>query len=303
MNYTGTQGQKNLNGFNVDRMYLTLKGALSDRFSYRGTTDIYTSKADANLSSVVVLKYAYVDWKANAWFKLRGGVIQTPWIDYMNKAWGYRGVAKVLADQEKYQSSSDLGLAGVAKLPSKLGEVWVSVHNGTGNKKKETDRYKDVAGRLIFRPFQDAGKAWQPLEIAAHVYEGRFADGERRIRWGGLVFYRHQQFSLGLNYDVRQDSTVHGAGVSVFGEVKLGFIKGLDGFSVIGRWERYDRNTATPDNHHHRRIVGLVYKPTSKLALVLNTQAVTKSTASYEKYDGTMVDQDGRFEVRAIVSF
>lgn len=302
-NYTGTGDQKNYNGFNIERLYLTLKSDLNDKFSIRATSDIYSSKADANLSSVVIMKYAYLDWQANDWLKVRGGVIPTVWIDYVNKAWGYRGVAKVLADVEKYQSSSDLGVSGIAKLPASLGEFTLSFHNGSGNKKKEADSFKDVSGRLILKPFQNASKALKPLELAGHFYEGRHSEGERRARWGGMAFYKHKAFKVGLNYDARKDSTVFGAGISVFGELKLGFVEALDKFSVIGRWERYDPDTSKPENHHHRQIFGLVYKPISKLALVANTQLVTKSTDAYERYDGTLVDQDGRFELRAIFSF
>ena len=302
-NYSGTAAQKNFNRFQVDRMYLTVKGNLSERFSFRGTTDIYTSRADANLSSVVILKYAYVDWKASSWLKLRAGVIPTVWIDHMNKVWGYRGVAKVLADQEKFQPSADIGLSALVQLPSKRGEVVVNVQNGSGYRKPESNRYKDVSARLVLKPFANAAKALQPLQVSGHVYEGRFDTGDRRTRWGGLAFYKTRHFSAGVNYDVRQDSTLQGKGFSVFGEIKLGRIAALKDFSLIGRWETYDPDTATSDDDYRRTIGGLAYKPTSRLTLVMNAQHVTRSAVSFERYDGTLTRNDGRFALHAIVTF
>ncbi len=302
-NYSGTGAAKNDTRFLVDRLYLTVRGKLSETLRFRGTTDIYASGVDADLSPVVILKYAYLDWTVASWLMVRGGVIPTAWSAHVNAAWGYRGVAKVLTDLEKMQPAADVGLSLRAELREGLGHVVVGVQNGAGYRQLEADRFKDVSAHLVLRPLRKGPTALQPIQVSGHVYDGRHPNEDRRTRWGGMLYYPSSMFSVGANYDARRDSTVAGAGVSVFGELKLGRGAVLQRFSVVGRWVAYDPDTAVSNNVRRYVVMGLAYKPTSKMTLVVNTRRATQHTASFERYDGTFTHYQGRVALHAIVFF
>jgi hypothetical protein len=302
-NYVGIGKEKDANQFEVERLYLTVKGDLSEDFSMRATVDVYSSKADANLNSAYILKYGYLDWKAASWFTLRAGMIPTEWVGYVEDTWKYRGVAKILSDVEGLQSSADVGLSAQIKLPSNIGEAVVMVLNGNGYRKAENNRFKDVAGRITFTPLSNQESVFNKLQLSGHFYNGRYGLGLNRERWGVMISLPFDDFSLAADYESYQDSTLKGTGLSVFGELKLKSIVGIENFSIIGRVDSFDPNTNLDDDKRLRLIYGLVYKASSNVTLVLNNQSLIAEKEVYKKYDGSSSKSDGKIYLNLILVY
>ena len=285
-------------------MYLTVKGDLSEEFSMRATLDVYSSKADANLNSVYLLKYGYIDWKASSWFTLRGGMIPTEWVGYVEDTWKYRGVAKIMNDIEGLQSSSDVGFSAQLKLPSSLGDATLMVLNGNGYRKAESNRFKDIAGRVTLTPFSNQEGIFKKFQLSAHFYNGKFGLGLNKNRWGIMLALPTDDFSFAVDYDAYKDSTLEGAGLSVFGELQLKAIAAdLKDFSIICRIDSFDPNTNLDNDKRLRMIYGLAYKASPNVTLVLNNQSLTAEKEVYKKYDGSFSKSDGKIYLNLIVSY
>jgi len=302
-NYVGIGKEKDVNRIEVERLYLTVKGDLSEEFSMRATLDVYTSKADANLNSAYILKYGYLDWKAASWFTLRGGMIPTEWVGYVEDAWKYRGVAKIMSDIEGLQSSADVGLSATVKLPSNFGEAVLMVLNGNGYRKAESNRFKDIAGRITLTPFSSQEGIFKKLKLSAHFSSGRYGLKSNKDRWGAMLAAPFDDFSFAVNYDASRDSTLKGSGISVFCELLLKSIGGLNNFSIIGRVDSFDPNTNLDNDKRLRLIYGFAYKASSNVTLVLNNQSLVAEKEVYKKYDGSFSKSDGKIYLNLIISY
>lgn len=108
----------------LDRAYLGIKYYFNSDWMMRITYDVNNETAfnNANAANLgktqnVFLKYAYLEGKlAGKAAVLRLGQSHTPWIDYEQGLWKHRYVSKVMSDQYKYDSSSELGIGLKGKV-------------------------------------------------------------------------------------------------------------------------------------------------------------------------------------------
>ena len=156
----GLQNSSVLNGFDVQRVYLTYKQKLDKGAALRVTLDVGrlstvfdTSKKSQNLYSF--LKYAYLELPMNPLAELsltgRFCLQQTVWIDFVNKIWSHNYIAKAFVDNEGVMSSADFGVGATGKLTiSGIPEIEYhsTLLNGSGYKLPEQNGAKDIALRL-----------------------------------------------------------------------------------------------------------------------------------------------------------
>lgn len=301
-NVSSTGPTENFNSFALKRWYLTVKSSLSDEIGFRGTTDVKPS----DTGYTVIVKYAYIDWGLQPWLSLRAGVQQTGWQNYVNKVWGYRGVAKTMAQYQGHLSMADLGAALTADLPSNLGQATVAVLNGQGYRSLEADRFKDVTGRVQLTPFADAGNAFDAVKAGAHVYDGQHTDGRTRQRWGGMLAYDASRFTVAVNYDHRTDGDVSGSGVSGFGSVQLADVPPVGTFTLIGLVDVYQVDDPADGGFNGqtiRSITGLAYQPSEGLTLSLDYQRNHADAPIYDQHNGELTDVDANLYMHVILNF
>jgi len=305
VNTTGTGATEHFNSFELNRWYFTVNSSLSDQIDFRGTTDVRLSDTGYEL----FVKYAYVDWTLQPGLDLRAGVQQTGWQNYVNSVWGYRGVARTMAQYQGHLSMADLGIGLIADLPSNLGQASVRVLNGEGFRSAEANRFKGLNAQVQLSPF-DASSSLAPVQVGGHVYTGRFTD-ERpsdrlRQRWGGMVSYRGEDLTLAVNYEGRKDGDVQAAGVSGFGTLQVAEVPSVGAFSLLGLVDLYDVDdpgAAEDAGQMVRTIVGLAYAPTPGFTLSLDYQRDHTDTATFQRYDGTSTDSDARLFLHLILSY
>ena len=222
------------NGFDVDRAYLTFRVPAGDRVSVRITTDVY----QAGINSYTLrAKYAFLQYDApkrqnGAQLVGRIGILQNVVIDHFENFWP-RYLSQAAIERAGYFSSADAGIAGLLTLPSKLGEVYATVVNGTGYTVRERDRFKDFAGRLSLTPLANSNTLpplLQSLTLTAWGYKGanasKFVDpapnqlapiGEAldRSRVGLFAGIRDPRLILALEYASRHDDGEVGSNTTV----------------------------------------------------------------------------------------
>lgn len=225
----GLKGSRAQNRFDVERAYLTFRTSAGEHASIRVTADVFQQR-DTTSSAyyrgwAFRAKYAYAQYdylrgkgdalKAN----VRLGLLQTVIIDREEPVWP-RGIQQVAVEQAGYFSSSDAGIATTVTLPRKLGEVYVTVGNGTGYASRELDRFKDYAVRLSLTPLANSQGYLKGLDISPWVSIGQrasdFADRQRgtvarqdaglqRDRYGVLALVKDPRVALGAQWARRID--------------------------------------------------------------------------------------------------
>ena len=226
--YGGTKGNRSQNRFDINRVYLTFRGAAGERVSYRVTADIFQNTDDTKNQFyggwAYRLKYAYGqydflrghgdDLKAN----VRFGMLHTPIVDYEEQFWP-RGIQQTAVEQAGFFSSADVGAATLVTLPGKLGEFYATVLNGNGYTQRETDRFKDYGARLTITPFAATHGIARTFAVTPWYYDGTRAsdfarrrgtvrpvgDGRRKDRYGVHVGIRDPRITLATQVAWRTD--------------------------------------------------------------------------------------------------
>jgi len=141
------------NSFEITRAYLTGKAKLSDKTYGRVTVDI--DPGDNN----ILLKYGYVGWKfyENEQIKMgaKMGLVETPYIYNMDKAWGRRYISMTPLELTGMQSSADFGLSFWCKFgeDAKWGKANLSLFNGPGYMNPdENNPTKDIDLTVFLTP-------------------------------------------------------------------------------------------------------------------------------------------------------
>lgn len=226
-------GGQSPNLFGVDRAYLTFRMPAGDNGAIRITTDIFQNTNPAQNSYyagwVVRLKYAYLQYTGarnsmgNGSSLLgRIGVLHTVQIDNEEIYWP-RYLQQVGLEKNGFFSSSDAGVAALATLGDKWGEVYGTITNGSGYASYDNpgnagqpvtaNRFKDFGVRFTVTPFANQAtmsRYLRYLAISPWGYKGyngsafqsggagqvgpgtngAITDGMTRDRWGVFAAIR-----------------------------------------------------------------------------------------------------------------
>ncbi len=177
---TDSASKANLGGsapnlFDLGRAYLTFRMPAGDNGAIRITTDIFQNTNPAQNAYyqgwVVRAKYAYLQYTGlrnefgpGSSLVGRLGLLHTVVIDYEEQYWP-RYLQQTAIEKNGFFSSSDMGLAGLATLGNRWGEIYGTVTNGSGYTSYDnpgaagqaqavgTNRFKDFGIRASITPF------------------------------------------------------------------------------------------------------------------------------------------------------
>ncbi|MDB4908331.1 MAG: hypothetical protein JWO05_3115 [Gemmatimonadetes bacterium] len=158
----GSKAERSQNRFELERAYLTFRGAAGDHITWRITADVYQQRDSTRdqyyRGWALRAKYAYFqydlvrDIDVSEWkMVVRGGMLHTPIIDYEETFWP-RGITNSPTESNGFFSSADVGAATLVTLPNRMGELYAGTWNGGGYTTRETDRFKDFGARLTLTP-------------------------------------------------------------------------------------------------------------------------------------------------------
>ena len=297
------------NKFDIGRVYLTFKGPLGDRVSYRATTDIKQgSGTDSYKGWFVRLKYAYLQYDymkpntsgASAFARL--GVLHTVIVDQEENFWP-RYFAQTALERNGFLSSADLGVSTGITLPNKLGEIYADVVNGTGYDNPENNKYKDFQARVTITPLAKSASLLKTFAISPwYSYGGNssvfltdptrpITDRLKKDRYGVFVGNKDRRLTFGAEYAERKDGTDNNTTdatldqiVETSGQLLDGFVivRPLEfsqpdikqSFGLIGRFDHWKPNKDS-DAWAQFIIAGIFWEPTRKTALALDYQETT----------------------------
>ena len=192
--------------FNVTRAYINVTGQLNHLFAFRITPDIARETgAGSSLdgSETLRLKYGYLQMNLDDWLWrgtfLRGGMTQTPYIDFEESVYRYRFQGTVFAEREGFMVSSDFGAAIRTLTPGGFGEIMAGVYNGEGYARADPNNQKAIEIRGTLRPFP-SGNLPRGLRLTVfYTGDHTVQDAERR-RTIGLATFEHRFLTMGWSY-------------------------------------------------------------------------------------------------------
>ncbi len=300
--YDMTDGADGMNDFGLGRAYVTVKSKLSDYTSVRITSDLRESTIDDNgklqTRYYVIIKYGYLDWKpafAKKALTLRVGLQPTPYIDFQNKLWGRRYLAKTVGDVNKFLTTSDPGVSAYLALgeKGKMGSLALAVLNGTSySNLGDLNKQKDINLFAQLMPLTGSEDLKKSAVVAQYYkgiqnmsFDSTMDAGDYKndiLSVGALLAYRGL-FHVGADLNWHTEGQGAGAdeikesGASLHGTLFLGeFIKdseALRTLNLFGRYDTFDPNTDAEDDKEKLLIVGVECNPTKGFKASVNVRS------------------------------
>jgi hypothetical protein len=259
---------KDLNGFQVRRVYFQLDNDLSVKYSTRFRLEMDGKELTSGGKLGVFVKNAYLQAKnviprGNFFF----GEITTPTFENTEEFWQYRSIEKTIVDFRGLASSSDLGveMKGFVDGGHKIGYSGM-IGDGQGQK-PETNRYKRLYLAVPILPIHD-------LRIEPYVdYEWGVAGADRAL-YKLFAGYELKKGAIGAEL---VDAVAHSRvapnteprGVSLFARAMP--------TPTLGAFARYDRwnPNKRADNRVDQDLIlaGLVWQPYKDVHVMPNVES------------------------------
>lgn len=277
-NYSAGLGNANgQSGFNLDRSYLGYQFNFSKDLGGKVVFDVGSTKvAGSDLERVAYIKNAMLSWTPGN-FTFNVGLIGLEQFGLQEKFWGYRYIWKSFQDEYKFNSSADMGIVAKYKF-NKWLSADVTFINGEGYKKVNKDNNNRYGVGVTVTPIK-------PLTLRAYVdrYDADGAGKEAQQSMALFAGYKHQYFSLGLEYNKlwssdfikNQDKTGYSAYATVFINKK---------FAVYGRYDELTSKDHYFSGETRRAIAGVQYSPLRYLNFSPNIQTQNPSNGKASTY-------------------
>jgi hypothetical protein len=282
---------KDLNGFQIRRIYITTDYTISDNFAtrFRLESDQIGSKGGNNEFGVMV-KDAWLKWKnIFSGSDLVFGISPTPAFDVSEGAWGHRYLEKTIMDLNHIVSSRDLGIDLKGKFDEHgTAKYWVKIGNNSGNS-PEVNKYKRFYGMLEFDPSPDFlitvyGDYASSPQIT-DPFTNEMKDNSAFVGAGFLNFRQKGHFSIGVegflksqqNNTVNSDTTAL-ASQSGFGLSVWAYVNFSETVQLVGRFDTVDPNTNMDNDGTSMILAGLQFNPVKNVSITPNVQVF-----SYQK--------------------
>lgn len=224
---------RDLNGFQVRRVYFQLDNDLSIKFSTRFRLEMDGKSLTSDGKFGVAVKAAYAQARSvYPRADLLVGVLSTPIWEGAEEFWQYRSIEKTIGDFRGIGSAADVGieLKGFVDSEHRVGYV-AMIGNGPGQK-AEDNRYKKFyvslplrAGDLRFEPCADYENAFGAKDRATYKLFAGYA--LKRLALGAEALDRVNHRPAGGNQEPR--------GYSVF--ARGGPAPAISAFARVDVWE------------------------------------------------------------------
>lgn len=260
-------------GFEVTRMYLTLKSKPTAWLSTRTTLDFSRFDADGHQALHGYIKYAYFELKPVSSLKVRFGQQSRVWIGTIEKAFGYRWVTKSSADHFKYLPSADLGASVLGHWLGGVLEAHVGAFNGTGYKDPAAPQGRPIhfayEARVSVAPYKYCGGPLEKLKLhltANTSGASQGSPGQRITQTGGALAFSHKYVDAVAELLTRREDT---AGYETELLLTPHVALKLDPWALFGVYAVAQNNNGTARPSWQHRVIGLSYRPAKSFAAAL----------------------------------
>lgn len=289
------------NEFRFDRVYLTLKGKLSDKINARVSIDFshknkYDTRPDGSTSLInygtrTRIKYAYMDFQDFLGLKNLDmvfgnyeqpgqqsyhGTIETCWSDRYSNGGSF---------SDGY-SSAVTGLMATYNLPNKFGYVRLATANkNTYNYGGDDNQAKNIIFDAWFHPVN--GVTTFVWGLRDFMYAGNNSDHNDNFGFGA-EYALGDKLDTGVEISFGEESISSTKGASYSGYVNYNLLPKL---MLVGQVGMHDNNTNVDDDEMTMLLGGFNYKIVGKCQLMFNAKAEQYKVGGDSKIDMTYLTQ------------
>lgn len=258
-----------IDGFDIRRAYLDIKGTLSPRWGYRLQSDF------AGTPKIIDL---YADYKLNDYLNFTFGQFAIPFsrenltsntkTEFIDRSQVVEALVARGRDVIGSQNGRDIGIqaSGILVKNSErtLIDYKIGLFNGSGINIADKNESKDVVTRILVYPIEG-------LEFGASYYNGHGnwgtpAKNRKRNRIGFELGYQINNFTFSTEFINGQDASIKKQGYYV----QAGYYVVPKKLQFVGKIDAFDPNTNLEDNASTWYIAGLNYVITPNVVLQAN---------------------------------
>ena len=281
--------QKDLNGFQFRRIYITTDYTISDNFDsrFRLEADQTSGSLTAGGRVGVMIKDAWLKWKnifdgSDALF----GISPTPAFDVSEPVWGHRYLEKTIMDLNGIVPSRDLGVDLKGKFDKDgMAKYWVKIGNNSGNA-PEVNKYKRYYGFLEFDPSPNFLITVYGDYASNPQITDPFGTGTKNnssfVGAGFLNYKQKGSYSIGVEgyYKSQQNNITNSDGTALesqngFGLSFWGFVNFSETIQLVARFDTADPNTNKDKDGRNLILGGLQFNPTNNVSITPNIEVFT----------------------------
>ena len=256
----------NSQAFEITRAYLGYEYFFSKNISSRVNIDV-GDPGVGKLQMTAYIKNAYVQYRKNG-LSVRFGMFGTDQYNLQEKQWGYRYIYKSFQDAYNFGPSADLG-AGIEYTPAKIISFDLSVLNGEGYKRLQSDSTFKATFGLTIRPFDG---------LVLRGYYDMMKHNYNQTSLALFAGYSYKDFKVGIEYNNQKNNGMINnhdfSGVSFYSSIALD-----KKFTVFARYDNLWSTTlagqTNPWNYNKDGQLfmgGFDYSPTPGIKIAPNFQ-------------------------------
>lgn len=284
---------KKVDGFDIRRAYLDIRGDITPYWSYRLQTDFATSPKIIDIYTELKPRdeISFTIGQQLLPFSLNNVTSNTKLIladraQVVEAATFRRG--DILGDN----NGRDIGITAFGSLVTindlKLIEYRLGVFNGSGINKQDVNEAKEITGRLVIHPIKglDFGgsfiSGWTPdsLSLSKIGINVKPEQLGKRQRIGGEINYTYKFLNASAEYIVFQDGEVSRSGYYA----QLAAFLLPNKVQVAGRYDSFDKDVDKDDNITNNITLGVNY--------YINANAVLQAAYTLKQEEGESIDND-----------
>ena len=290
--YQALEETGKIDGFDIRRARLDVKGVISPYWSYRVQFD---------MAGTPKLIDAYAELKLNDYFNFTIGQAKIPFslenltssnkLELIDRSQAVEALVARGKDVGGNQNGRDIGIqlgGTILKLKDRpVVDYRLGVYNGSGINTTDTNEKKDFATRLIVHPIVG-------LDISAALYNGsRFVP---EVKTGTVVTspaknVDRNRYGFDLNYDLKdlaiRGEYIHGTDDLVDREgyyFQAGYYFLQKKLELIAKYDFYDADKAKVDNASTWYVFGANYN--------FNTNVRLQANYTFKQEEGTSIDNN-----------
>lgn len=162
--YTLDVAANNANSFELDRAYLGAQSQVSEHLGVKVLLDAgRLDDLTADTKYRVFLKNAWLEASNGKIIKARFGVVDTGYVPYSEAFIGGRYITKMFSDEQKVQTTADLGVNAQGDCAGGLVTWHAAILNGEGYSKPEIDAGKTGTARVSVNPLSKSTTLALPM--------------------------------------------------------------------------------------------------------------------------------------------
>jgi len=290
--YQALEETGKIDGFDIRRARLDVKGTISPYWSYRVQLD---------LAGTPKLIDAYAELKLNDYFNFTIGQAKIPFslenltssnkLELIDRSQAVEALVARGKDVGGNQNGRDLGIqlgGTILKLNDRpIVDYRLGVYNGSGINTTDTNEKKDFATRLILHPVTG-------LDVSAALYNGSRYIAE--VKTGTVVTtpaknVDRNRYGFDLHYDLNnlalRGEYIHGTDDQIDREgyyLQAGYYFLQKKFQLIAKYDFYDADKSKADNASTWYVLGANYNFNSNVRLQANY--------TFKQEEGTSIDNN-----------